>query len=160
MIFFKNRPDNLFDTVFKKAMTQGVDNIEIAQEIEEDFYLEPEVTHVFGSMQNIKKHVEELLEFYQSRKFYQISRYSYFLIDRILKNYCSAYNDIIMESSNFGRDGLEVEGEYAKELNYNEFIGEYFRDTDYDISPEALNALPDELKPREVKVDEEKWEEV
>jgi hypothetical protein len=159
MIFFKSRPDSLFDTVFKRAMTQGVDNIEVAQEIEEDFYLEPEVTRVFGSMQNIKKHVEELLGLYRSSRFYQISRYSYFLIDRILKNYCSAYNDIIMESSNFGRDGLEVEGKYAKELDYNKFIGEYFWDTDYDTGPEAFIDLPDDLEPREVKVDEEKWEE-
>ena len=186
MIFWQSKPNKLFKEVIEESFRNTLSFLNFAIRCDDPDcqpVFDEEEVDMFGGLKLLKNHIYILSRISADpEKVYQVSDYSYLLLDRMVSNFCHTYNEAVKEVPGF-KYRIRICNQIIHKINMDRFIDMFFWDQDYDFPRDYFNRFtmqdkesvgfndeafgvinrmmphPDELLPVQVTVDPDTWEE-
>ena len=141
MLLFEKKPDKIFTKILHSALDIAVDYIKTGGD---EYYKEtfPNASKNFSKILALEA-LKALREFSEDSDLWTMTDYHLVLLYDALKHYCG-----IMEhcAINSGEALLSVEDYTVLDINFEDLISCYFRDTDFLFPKEFFLDIPEEMR--------------
>lgn len=147
MLRFANKPDNVFTEIISDALDMAIDQIEEDIELEEEdgfvfLYFDEKFIESFGGIHDgipiILNELRKIQKAHVSKDVYMPTDIHFKMLDRILRNYCDLYNDVLSQEED---SILKCNGKKIQTLSFGAILDFFFWDTDYDLDERTASAL-------------------